>query len=149
MQSLTLSEVIKTPEISNYSNKCVLVRILIGGLPWRHAWLLIGLTDRHEYSPLNLTACVCMNIGIEKQKFLPIGRFPYFTYIHTLQSLWAKRSILISWKISRAGTPRKLNVVQLSSVSAHKSRQKTLRLDNYSKSWNMFAPPRDRNGKRP
>ncbi len=29
-----------------------------------------------------------------------------------------KRPILISWKISRAGTPRKLNVVQLPSVSA-------------------------------
>ena len=26
-------------------------------------------------------------------------------------------------------------------VRAHKSRQKTLRLGNYSKSWNMFAPP--------
>ena len=26
-------------------------------------------------------------------------------------------------------------------VRAHKSRQKTLRLDTYSKSWNLFAPP--------
>ena len=26
-------------------------------------------------------------------------------------------------------------------VRAHKSKQKTLRLDTYSKSWNMFAPP--------
>ncbi len=35
---------------------------------------------------------------------------------------------------SRTGKPRKLNVVQLPFVSAHnKSRQKTLRLDIYSK----------------
>ena len=36
----------------------------------------------------------------------------------TYQSLCPRGHAKISWKISRAGTPRKLNVVELSSVSA-------------------------------
>ena len=45
----------------------------------------------------------------------------------------AERPIFITWKISRAGTPRKLNVVLLSRVYASRQADKKMRrLDNYS-----------------
>ena len=45
-------------------------------------------------------------------------------------------------KISRAGKPRKLNVVLLSwRVHEQSGGQKMHRIDNYRESWVMFAPP--------
>jgi hypothetical protein len=68
--------------------------------------------------------------------------FPRAFSIAVVLLVRVERPILVTWKISRAGTPRKLNVVLLSwRVREHLGGQKMHRLDNYKESWVMFAPP--------